>query len=44
MQHSKFRGNRTIGSGEKDILRVFTIYRTFSKKAPVSVPNIFFFL
>ena len=26
MQHTKFRGNRPAGSGEKDFLRVFTIY------------------
>ena len=26
MLHFKFRGNRTIGSGEEDLLRVFTIY------------------
>ena len=26
MLHTKFRGNRPAGSGEKDFLRVFTIY------------------
>ena len=26
MLHTKFRGNRFIGSGEEDFLRVFTIY------------------
>ena len=26
MLHTKFRGNRSIGSGEEDLLRVFTIY------------------
>ena len=26
MLHTKFRGNRPIGSGEEDFLRVFTIY------------------
>ena len=26
MLHTKFRGNRTAGSGEKDFWRVFTIY------------------
>ena len=26
MLHTKFRGNRPVGSGEKDLGRVFTIY------------------
>ena len=26
MLHTKFRGNRPAGSGEKDLWRVFTIY------------------
>ena len=26
MLHTKFRGNRSAGSGEEDFLRVFTIY------------------
>ena len=26
MLYTKFRGNRSTGSGEKDFLRVFTIY------------------
>ena len=26
MLHTKFRGNRSAGSGEKDFLRVLTIY------------------
>ena len=26
MLHTKFRGNRPVGSGEEDFLRVFTIY------------------
>ena len=26
MLHTKFRGNRPAGSGEEDLLRVFTIY------------------
>ena len=26
MLHTKFRGNRLAGSGEKDFSRVFTIY------------------
>ena len=26
MLHTKFHGNRRAGSGEKDFLRVFTIY------------------
>ena len=26
MLHTKFRGNRTSGSGEEDFQRVFTIY------------------
>ena len=26
MLHTKFRGNRSAGSGEKDFWRVFTIY------------------
>ena len=26
MLHTKFRGNRPAGSGEKDFCRVFTIY------------------
>ena len=26
MLHTKFRGNRLVGSGEEDFLRVFTIY------------------
>ena len=26
MLHAKFRGNRPAGSGEEDLLRVFTIY------------------
>ena len=26
MLHTKFRGYQTIGSGEEDFLRVFTIY------------------
>ena len=26
MLHSKFRGNRPVGSGEEDFSRVFTIY------------------
>ena len=26
MLHTKFRGNRPVGSGEGDFLKVFTIY------------------
>ena len=26
MLHTKFRGNRPAGSGDKDFLRIFTIY------------------
>ena len=26
MLHTKFRGNRSTGSGEEDFIRVFTIY------------------
>ena len=26
MLHIKFRGNRPVGSGEEDFLKVFTIY------------------
>ena len=26
MLYTKFRGNRPVGSGEKDFLKVFTIY------------------
>ena len=26
MLHTKFRGNRSAGSGEEDFLKVFTIY------------------
>ena len=26
MLHIKFQGNRSMGSGEEDFLRVFTIY------------------
>ena len=27
MLHTKFQGHRTIGSGEEDFFKVFTIYR-----------------